>query len=206
MTVVALSAAYGAAGGMIGCKVAERLGVRFLDRAIPTRVSTRRDVPFDVADLPEETLTGSRLERMLMGFLGGDPGLATPVPADVLNPADFRRATEEEVLACAAKGQVVILGRGAVAVLRHHPGVLRVRLGGAPERRVAQAMRLQGIDEERARRAMRRIDKTQATYFKQHYGIRADDISLYQLVIDSTVLEIDTCVDMIASAAQSLTS
>ena len=39
MTVVAISAAYGTRSGQIGPKLAERLGVPFVDRAIALRVA-----------------------------------------------------------------------------------------------------------------------------------------------------------------------
>ena len=39
MHVVTISATYGAGGSVVGPAVAERLGVPFVDRAIPTRVA-----------------------------------------------------------------------------------------------------------------------------------------------------------------------
>jgi len=39
--LIALSASYGAGGNAIGPALAERLGVPFLDRAIPIRVAAR---------------------------------------------------------------------------------------------------------------------------------------------------------------------
>ena len=62
---------------------------------------------------------------------------------------------EEVLLEQAASGEGVILGRGSVIVLREHPGVLRVRLDGPPQRRLQQAMRLEGLDEGSAERALR---------------------------------------------------
>src|SRR4051812_50103599 len=45
--VVTLSASYGAGGSVVGPRVAELLGAPFLDRAIPTEISTRLAVPLD---------------------------------------------------------------------------------------------------------------------------------------------------------------
>ena len=49
MTLVALSAAYGAGGVRIGSALADRLGVPFLDRAIPSAVAARLSVSVDAA-------------------------------------------------------------------------------------------------------------------------------------------------------------
>ncbi|MGI8781503.1 MAG: cytidylate kinase family protein, partial [Solirubrobacteraceae bacterium] len=45
MALITLSAPYGAGGSQIGPAVAERLGVPFVDRAIPTSVAERLAVP-----------------------------------------------------------------------------------------------------------------------------------------------------------------
>ena len=45
MTLVALSASYGAGGSVIGSALAEPLGVPFIDRAIPLAVADHLHVP-----------------------------------------------------------------------------------------------------------------------------------------------------------------
>ncbi len=129
MTVVALSASYGAGGSQIGPALAERLGVPFLDRAIPVRVAGELDVPLDEAISHDEKLSGSWIERMLAGFIGLDNGPA-PLPSDTASSDDFRRVTERLLREQAATGEGVILGRASVLVLRDEPDVIRVRLDG----------------------------------------------------------------------------
>src|SRR5205085_3553900 len=142
MALVALSASYGAAGSRIGPTLAERLGVPFLDRAIPLAVAERLEVSFDDAAAHDGQASGSWLERMLSGFIGVDSGVPAPLPADVFSSDDFRLATEEVLLHQASTGEGVILGRAAVVVLREDPRALRVRVTGPAERRVEQAMRM----------------------------------------------------------------
>ena len=47
--VVTISASYGAGGAYVGPQLAERLGVPFVDRAIPTEVAQRLAVPLTEA-------------------------------------------------------------------------------------------------------------------------------------------------------------
>jgi cytidylate kinase len=205
MTLVAISAAYGAAGSRVGPAVAERLGVPFVDRAIPLAVAERLDVPLDAATAHDEQVEGgSWLDRVLRGFIGVDAGAPTPLPAATFSSEDFQRATEEVLTRQAASGEGVILGRGAVAVLRGDPGVVRVRLTGPVERRIRQAMKLQGLERDAAERALRRFDRTHAEYLRQFYGAEIDDPALYHLTIDSTSISIDGTVELIAGAARSL--
>ena len=204
MTLVALSASYGAGGSVIGPKLAERLGVPFVDRAIPTAVAAALDVSVDDAEAHDENAGKSFLDRFLRGFVGTDVGVPTPVPAETFTSEDFRKATEEVLVRQAATGEGVILGRASVIVLRDDPRVLRVRLDGPDERRVPKAMEITGVDEETARRALQRLDRTHADYARQFYGADIRDPSLYHLVIDSTAIETDACVELIALAASSL--
>lgn len=203
MTVVALSASYGAGGSIIGPALARRLDVPFVDRAIPLQVADRLDVPYDDAAAQDEHASTGWLERLLSGFMGGDPSVPTPLPADTFSSEDFRRATEEVLLEQAQTGEGVILGRGSVAVLRDDPRVLRVRLDGPEERRVLQAMRLERLEREVAERALRQFDRTHEAYLRQFYDVQIRDPALYHLVLDSTSIEFDACVEMIALAARS---
>jgi cytidylate kinase len=79
-----------------------------------------------------------------------------------------------------------------------------VRLDGPAPARVAQAMRLEGLDESTAQRRVRQLDRTHADYARHFYGLDIGDPSLYHVVLDSTAIAIDSCVEMLAAAARSL--
>jgi cytidylate kinase len=205
VTLVALSASYGAGGSIVGPALARRLDVPFVDRAIPLAVADRLRVPYDDAAAHDEQVSTGWLERLLSGFMGGDAGAPAPLPAELFSSEDFRRATEEVLLQQAATGEGVILGRGSVVLLREHPRALRVRLDGPPERRVEQAVGLDPtLDREAAERALRKFDRTHAGYLQQLYGVDIRDLTLYHLVLDSTCIELETCVEIVARAAEAL--
>jgi cytidylate kinase len=200
MTVVTLSASYGAGGSQVGPRLADRLGVAFLDRVIPTTVAERLAVPLDDA-LAHDDAVRSVLERLLMRFAPAAQAFSgTATPPELVDERSFLRATEEVIREHAAAGSGVILGRAAAVVLRDTQGALHVRLDGPPERRLAQAMTLEGVDRETAARHMRETDRAREAYVQQFYGVDARDAMLYHLVIDSTALALDACVELIALA------
>lgn len=201
MSLVCLSASYGAGGGWIGPALAERLGVPFLDRAIHAAVAEQLQVSIDdVAALDEQPPAGW-LERLLTAFNALDVSQPTELPVVPASASDFRRATEQALRRHAASGHGVILGRAAMIVLREHPRAMFVRLHGCAELRVEQAMRLQGIDRETANRRLQQLDRTHAAYLKQYYGANVHDCTLYHLVLDSTRIELPACVDMLVAGA-----
>lgn len=206
VTLVALSASYGAGGSRVGPDVAERLGVPFLDRVIPMAVAERLDVPFDDAVAHDERMSTSWLERMLTSFVALDTSTPAPAAAEVFSADEFHRATEEVIVQQAQAGVGVILGRGAAVLLRDDPRVLRVRLDGPPEDRVRQAMELQGLDQETARRALPKLDRAHAEYLRRFYNAEINDPRLYHLMIESTSIALGACAELIVLAAEAMAS
>jgi cytidylate kinase len=200
--VVTISAAYGAAGSIIGPQVARRLGLPFVDRAIPATVAHALASPLSDAAEHDDS-SGHGIAHLLATMARSVPqfGIQPVEAGSTLEEADVYRLTTEAVLwQVAATTGGVILGRAATIVLREHPGVLRVRLGGAAEARIAQASELEGIEATSAR--CRRVESDQAreAYARQFYGAEMSDSRLFDLTIDSTQVAVGACADIIVTA------
>jgi cytidylate kinase len=204
MTLITLSAPYGAGGSQVGPAVAERLGVPFVDRAIPTAVAERLAVPLREAVERDESI-GGWLTRALMTFGQVGPVLAgvTPVPEQALTDDAFRQATEQVLREHAAGAGAVILGRAGAIVLHDERRALHVRLTGPEEARIEQGMRIEGVDRPTAERHLEQTDEARQAYVNHFYGSDPRDPALYHLLIDSTALPLDACADLIVLAAQS---
>ena len=200
--VITISASYGAGGASIGPRLAERLGVPFLDRAIPNEVATRLAVPLEDAERHDET-PDSVFERFIrvLAPAGLAFGARPMFEHDIVDENAFREATERVIREQAESGGGIILGRAAAMILRDVPGALHVRLYGPAERRIERAMEHEELSREDAERKLRENDRAREGYVHHFYGADPNDFKHYHLAIDTTTIGIDCAVDMIARAA-----
>ena len=204
--VVTVAALYGAGGSVVGPRVAERLGVRFLDRAIPASVAERMGVSEEVVtDYEEQPQSGiGRLIANLARVPASIPTGAEPV--EILEMEERQmRAEIEEFLAHATVQGGVVLGRGSQVVLGSVPGALHVYLRAPREARVEQAMEIEGVDRETAERRLEANDRARIEYVQSAYGVDGTDPSLYHLVLDTSAFDLETCVDLIVAASRART-
>ncbi|HWI71551.1 MAG TPA: cytidylate kinase-like family protein [Baekduia sp.] len=198
ITLITLSASYGAGGSYVGPALAQRLGVPFVDRAIASGMADRLGVSeAEAARLDEDVERG--LDRIL-GNLAPIADFYGDVDPAQLQRSAHHEAAEQVIREVAATGRAVILGRAGAVVLAGDDRALHVRLDGPPDARVEQAMRLEGVDRETAQRRRKKTDRAREAYVKRYYNCDARDAKLYDLVLDSTRLDLDTCVEVIAAA------
>jgi cytidylate kinase len=201
--VVTISASYGAGGSVIGPLVAERLGLPFLDRAVPAAAARELDIPEAVAEALDERAP-SVFERMASALMHA----ATPIGPEAVeavvaeHPERFRQATESVLHRAAETTGAVVLGRCGMVVLAGHPQVLKVRLDGPVDARIARVCAAEGLDEAAARRAQRHADRAREAYARIFYHVHQDDPHLYHLVLDTTAIGIEASAQLIVEAAK----
>jgi len=202
--LVTIAALYGAGGSVVGPRVSERLDVPLLDRGILSAVARQMHVSESVAaeyDPEVDKRPSSGLRRWLAGLGHGVTADGSPVSGPDDDEARYRTETEQFLARATSAGGVVI-GRAGAVVLPARPGVLHVRLDGPREARVRQGMRIQGVDFTTAERRQEANDRARKDYVRDNYGVDPDNPDLYHLRLDSTVLDLDLCVELIVVAAR----
>jgi cytidylate kinase len=201
-TVVTIAALYGAGGSVVGPRVAERLGVQFLDRAIPSAVAKRAGLTEAAVDEVDQK-PRSGWQRLLASLGRASPATGASHQVERLDLEERRlRAEIEEFLANASRAGGVVLGRGGAVVLADVPGALHVYLGGDRKARVQRVMKLEGLDSATAAHRVKANDRARRDYVRSTYGIDGDNPRLYHLTIDAIALGADVCVELIVGAAE----
>jgi len=201
--VVTISASFGAGGARVGRSVANQLGLPFFDRAVPAAVAERLSVPIEEA-LSQDERAPSALTRLASMFAYVSMPFAGSPAADIgmSDPDQFRHETEKILHNIADTTGGVILGRAGMVVLRDRPDVLRVRLDGPVEQRIAQAARTENLSESAARVLQRDVDAAREAYAHVFYRAHQADPSLYQVILEATTLGDKICASAIVDIAR----
>jgi cytidylate kinase len=199
--VVTVSAKYGAAGSVIAPELATRLGLRFFDRLI--HGAGMANVESIVERLTVEEEQQAPPGPIVAGLtrVGGALGLPTPAQGDVDMRGELRRRVEASVAQISTTGGGVILGRAAAVVLADHPMSFNVRLAGPADRCLAQGMSIEGVSEAAAREHQERADRAWSRFVTRLFDRDPADPRLYHLMVDTTVIPVERCVELIAVAA-----
>lgn len=109
----------------------------------------------------------------------------------------------EEVFTQANQGNVVLRGWGATCLLRPVPHVVCVRITRSMPNRVRWLMNhLQTDDEEFAEAEIRRSDDAHASRMQQQFGVTWGDPVLYDMVLNTDRLSVQSCVAQIMAMTQ----
>jgi cytidylate kinase len=194
--VVTLFEKYGAGARYVGPRVAEALGVEWMDQA------------FSSADIESAKYPGAGRAGDEGGGLARFLGRFAP-SATVLDDASIPLAQEQDaemveentriVKEAGARG-VVMLGRNGALILGDMATALHVQLDAPVEVRIARAAKEEGLDSAHAARRQRNEDWVRAEMSERFYYWNPMSIDRYDLVINTGVLDLDTAVDVIVAA------
>lgn len=183
MPVIAMTHEMGSLAKDVALKLAEESGLAVMRHEVLENVAGKMHVPTSLI---------SRLRE-------GKAGLVERLSTDQERVAVY---TEEELYTLAARGNIVLRGWGATAVLRRVPHVVTVRITRSFERRVAWLMDHLGTDDKSfAEAEVRRSDNAHASRMHSLYGVTWGDPTLYDMVLNTDRVSIDSAVAMIQQLA-----
>jgi cytidylate kinase len=198
--IVTISNEYGTGALEIASRVAAELAYEYVDRQLPVVVAKRLQVRPETVEASEEA-PPSLGERFLTGLERATPELAV---ASLTEPFDeeLLHAVQEAVRECAARGNVVIVGRGASAILGPRPDVMRVFMYAPREWRIARVAQATQTPVSVAQAELDRVDRARAAYLKDWYGLTFGDTRNYDLCIDTSPIRVDECANLIVAAVR----
>jgi CMP/dCMP kinase len=196
-TIVTISRQVGAGGAALGQAVAARLGFQYADRDILDEAARVLEASADDLEGLEERSEGfwNRVGHM---FVRGtvDAPYVIPWPPIVAEPELFEAETAI-VRQIAARGDAVIVGRGAAYTLAGNPGLFRLFLHAPVQSRIDRVMEEHHLgDAAAAAEMVARLDQQRARFVHTLTGRSWCDAALYDVSLNTAVIDHDAAVDI----------
>jgi cytidylate kinase len=201
ISVVTFSVQLGTNGGAIARAVAGKLEYRYYDREVLAQAASIAGVS------PENVANAERwpgfFERMLeaMGRTSPFPGTLTGPPFLTMTSADYRGLIEYVVRELGKRGECVIVGHAAQAIL--NPGkssIFKVLIHGSAEKRAGTLAWERGISRDDAREQIYDNDKHRLEFFEHVYKTSWLDASLYDLALNTDRLGVEQATSIVLSS------
>ena len=195
--VIAIEREYASGGNEIGKLVSEKLGIPCYGREILELAAEHYNTSPEHLEHLEETATTSFLYSIYM--LSQEPtGMINTIPReDTLNIIE-----NKIILDISSKGPAIFIGHCAGDVLKNRSDLLNVFIHQNTNKRLKRAIEIYGIEESKADSTLKKFDKRRANYYSANTGEKWNDIKNYHLALDSGMLGIEQCAEIITNLAR----
>jgi CMP/dCMP kinase len=203
MCAVTISREYGSGGGEVARRVAERLGWRLVDHEIVVR--TARELGISEAEAEDWDESGQGVVEHILASMRMLYPATFAMPLDTplgIDEQGYYEALNRVVQSAVKTGHMVIVGRGSQMILGDRRDVLHVRIVSSLEKRISYVMQREGIGQSEAQARIQLKETDRARYLQTHYHQHADNAHLYDLVINTSILDLGSVVSMIELALQ----
>ncbi|HZS78567.1 MAG TPA: cytidylate kinase-like family protein [Ktedonobacteraceae bacterium] len=202
MRVITISRQYGSGGGEIAVRVAKRLSWQLVDHEIVAQVARRLGITEEEASIHDERVEGF-IARALNALQIAVPVVPlSPTTSPAQEERVYHEALRQVVETAANAGNVVIVGRAGQSFLAQRRDVLHVRVVAPLQQRIAYVAQREGLDEATAQARIATKDRDRARYLQTQHHLNVNDPLLYDLIINTHVIDLEGAVDLILLALE----
>lgn len=196
--VITIGRQYGSNGHDIAKKLSERLGIHYYDKELIKIAGDMQNITY------EELLKVDEKRANPWRY---------PVDDDVQMSKQFRFEPMNDVLFytqmeiikdLARKEDCIIVGRCANDILKGCEGCRSVFIHAPFEKRVETIMQRASIDEREASLLIKKIDKQRRYYYNYFTDLRWEDMTQYDLCLNSGSIPEEQILDVLAALYESI--
>ncbi len=197
--IITIGREYGSGGRELGEMLAKRLGIVYYDKAILARAAQESGICEEVMEAHDE----KGALRSLLGASASIGSAMSGIGYGMQMPMNQRifQAQFDAITQLAQEGPCVFVGRCADYVLRGRPNVTHVFVYASEEHKAERIMRVEGVDEEKAREMIRKTDKQRKSYYNFYadgnWGMRSN----YDLMLRTDGHSLEELVELVAAYA-----
>ena len=195
--VITINREVGTGGRTVGRKLAEKLGVKYCDKAVIDGLTQKFGLtPERIEEIKAQKKSWwNDINNYYQTLINS---AALPMEAEVKLDNATMFETEKRILQeLAAQSSCVIAGRTGFMVFREWPNHLNIFIQASLEYRIKRVMRRQDVSEQEARDIIAKMDTSREAYIKKYEDTSRYDTRNYQLVISMDDLSEDDAVEVI---------
>jgi CMP/dCMP kinase len=200
--ILTLSRLYGSGGSEVAALTAKLLGWSLLDNSVVEAVAMRMGLSTaEVRDREERV--PSLVERLTSAMAMGSQEWASPI-ASAKRPTDEQliEVTRHIIEEAIVRGPLVVVGRGAQAMLAEREDALHVFCYAPRRALVARTMRREGMAVEEATRLVDSTNKERDQWVRLHWERDRRAHENYDLSVNTDRLGIEGAAELVVSAAK----
>ena len=195
--VITINREVGTGGRTIGRKLAEKLGVKYCDKAIVEGLTKKFGLSIEKIEeiKAQKKSWWNDINNYYYTLVNS---ASQPMDAQVKLDNESIFATEKRILQeLAAESSCVVAGRTGFMVFRQWPNHLCIFIQASMDHRVKRVMKRQIVSEQEARDIIAKLDASREAYIKKYEDTSRYDTRNYQLVISMDDLTEDDAVEVI---------
>ena len=189
--IITISREFGSGGRFIGEEVAKKLGISYYDKDIIGQIAEQSG--FSMEYIRENAELSPKKGLFAYAFSGRD--ITGKSVQDMVYEAQ-----RKVILKIAEKESCVVIGRNADFILKDREDVLNVFIEGNKPEKAARIKKLYHKSDDEVKKLLKDVDKKRSVNYRyftdKEWGSRKN----YDLVLNSSVLGYDKCIELIASA------
>lgn len=196
--VITIGRDFGSNGRIIGMALAEKLGIHCYDKDLIEIASEQLDIPYEQLKRVDE-----KREKPWSYQVDKDSGLDRAYRYAQIDEKLFE-AESEVIRSLAKREDCIIVGRCANYVLKDYERCLHVYLYAPYEYCVDTVMKRYSLDEKKAERLIRRVDKDRNYYYNYYTDEHRDEMNNYDLCLNTSAYEMDDLLEILENIYKKL--
>ncbi len=197
--IITIEREYGSGGRIVGQKLSEELGLHFYDDDILKVASEKSAVGEQYFRLADEK-AGNNLFHKLGGGKKVDIFSSPSPDGKLTSPENLFKFQAMVIRELAEQEPCVFVGRAAGYVLDQYEEIerlVRIFVYADKVKKVQRVMEVDCIDEEKAKKRIRKIERERKDYYRYFTGSEWHNMKNYDLPINTTRLTLDETAELI---------
>ena len=195
--ILTINREYGSGGRIIGKTLSSRLEIPYYDDDIIKLASEQSAVGEQFFRMNDER-PGNNLLYKITGGL--KKGIEKPLIGDnITSPDNLFRFESEVIRKLAREGSCIFIGRCSDFVLESagFEDFIRLFIFADLPAKINRVMEVDGVDTKDALQKVQKMNKKRKEYYRYYTGEAWDDVSHYDLAVNTSKISLDTACSLI---------